>query len=128
MQSDILKFANMAPSAIQETSVYDKVDTTDLKAKVDHHDVELEVSPKPPVADDFMYDFKYNHPLPTTDVLGVEIPVDCDAQREAEGIVSRLSEAMGKGNAQAFTDMFLDHGTCKLLGSCSLVNLLGSPG
>jgi hypothetical protein len=66
--------------------------------------------PKPPIADDFMYDFKYNHPLPTTDLLGVEIPGDCNAQLEAEGLVERLSDAMGKGDAHAFTQLFLDYG------------------
>ena len=63
-----------------------------------------------PVADDFMYDFKYNHPLPTTDVLGVKIPTDCDAQKEAEGIVARLSKATSEGDAQAFAGLFLDYG------------------
>jgi hypothetical protein len=57
-----------------------------------------------------MYDFKYNHPLPTTDVLGIDIPADCDAQLEAERIVNDLSNAMGNGNTQAFTDMFLEYG------------------
>ncbi|KAE8423796.1 hypothetical protein BDV36DRAFT_303184 [Aspergillus pseudocaelatus] len=63
-----------------------------------------------PVADNFMYDFKYNHPLPTTDILGVDIPADCDAQKEAEGIVAHLSKAMSEGDAQAFARLFLDHG------------------
>ena len=66
--------------------------------------------PKPPVADDFMYDFEYNHPLPTTDLLGIEIPANCNAQVEAEGIVERISNAMGKGDVEAFTDLFLDYG------------------
>lgn len=63
-----------------------------------------------PVADDFMYDFKYNHALPTTDILGITIPVDCDAQKEADGIVARLSQATSKADAQAFGDLFLDYG------------------
>ena len=63
-----------------------------------------------PVADDFMYDFKYNHALPTFDVLGIEIPADCDAQKEAEAILASLSDALGKGDAQAFTDLFLEYG------------------
>ncbi|KAL3472734.1 hypothetical protein BJX99DRAFT_272762 [Aspergillus californicus] len=63
-----------------------------------------------PVADDFMYDFKYNHSLPTTDVLGIEIPADCDAQKEAEGIVARLSKATSEANAHAFAGLFLDYG------------------
>ncbi|OJJ56530.1 hypothetical protein ASPSYDRAFT_155937 [Aspergillus sydowii CBS 593.65] len=73
-------------------------------AVFDHDNV-----PKP-VADDFMYDFKYNHSLPTTDVLGVDIPADCDAQKEAEGIVARLSTATSEGDAQAFAALFLDYG------------------
>lgn len=105
--------ANMAPIAIHEPRVphvSNKIDIAALKAKVVLNHVELETTPKPPVADDFMYDFKYNHPLPTSNVLGFEIPSDCDAQKEAEGIISRLSAAMGAGNAQAFADMFLEYG------------------
>ncbi|KAK9350907.1 hypothetical protein V1523DRAFT_418322 [Lipomyces doorenjongii] len=101
----------MAPERINdEPAVDSNVDIAHLKAKyvVDH--VELEVTPKPPVADDYMYDFKYNHALPTSDILGVFIPVDCDASKEAQTIVARLSEVMGAGDAQAFTDMFLDYG------------------
>ncbi|KAJ6024347.1 hypothetical protein N7540_005144 [Penicillium herquei] len=63
-----------------------------------------------PVADDFMYDFKFNHPLPTTDILGVDIPADCDSQKEAEGIVARLSKATSEGDAEAFAELFLDYG------------------
>ncbi|KAL1856424.1 hypothetical protein VTK73DRAFT_8281 [Phialemonium thermophilum] len=63
-----------------------------------------------PVADDYMYDFKYNHALPTTDSLGVDLPDDVDVRREAELIVARLSEAMGSGDASAFADLFLDYG------------------
>ncbi|KOC18135.1 putative flavin-containing monooxygenase [Aspergillus flavus AF70] len=63
-----------------------------------------------PVADDFMYDFKYNHHLPTTDILGVDIPADCDAKKEAEGIVARLAKTMSEGDAQAFAGLFLDYG------------------
>nr|BDD69309.1 probable indole-3-pyruvate monooxygenase [Verruciconidia persicina] len=81
--------------------------TLDLNSDVvvSHDDI-----PKPPVADDFLYDFKYNHPLPTTELLGVEIPSDCNAQVEAEGIVNRLSAAMGSGDARAFTELFLEYG------------------
>ncbi|KUL88290.1 hypothetical protein ZTR_04947 [Talaromyces verruculosus] len=65
---------------------------------------------KKPVEDNFMYDFKYNHSLPTTEVLGVEIPTDCDARKEAEGIVAQLSKATSEGDAQAFAGLFLDYG------------------
>lgn len=96
--------------AVTEVAVPNNVDIADVKAKVAVDHVELEVGPKLPVADNFMYDFKYNHALPTSKDLGIEIPADCDAQKEAEGIVARLSEAMGKGDAQAFTDIFLEYG------------------
>ncbi|VUC36501.1 unnamed protein product [Clonostachys rosea] len=65
---------------------------------------------KAPVADNYMYDFQYNHALPTSDVLGLEIPADCDARKEAQAIVDRLSEVMGKGDAQGFADLFLEYG------------------
>ncbi|CAH0051909.1 unnamed protein product [Clonostachys solani] len=65
---------------------------------------------KPPVADDYMYDFKYNHALPTSDVLGLEIPADCDAHKEAQAIVDQLAEVMGKGDAQGFANLFLEYG------------------
>lgn len=64
-----------------------------------------------PVADNFMYDFKYNHCLPTTDILGVDVPVGCDAQKEAEAIVVCLSGAMSTGNAKAFAGLFIDYGS-----------------
>jgi hypothetical protein len=63
-----------------------------------------------PVADDFMYDFKYNHSLPTTDILGIDIAKDCDARKEAEGIVARLATSTLEADARAFADLFLDHG------------------
>ena len=84
---------------------------TDLKAKAASKHVELEAKPKPPVADDYMYDFKYNAPLPTSDVLGVSIPEDCDAHKEALDIVNNLENATASGDASAFADMFLENGT-----------------
>ncbi|KAL4901552.1 hypothetical protein BDW74DRAFT_187208 [Aspergillus multicolor] len=71
---------------------------------------ELTPPPKPPVDDNFMYDFKYNHSLPTSEVLGIEVPTNCNAQKEAEALVARLTETMGTGNAQAFADLFLEYG------------------
>ena len=100
----------MAPISLPEFYDGDKVDIADLKAKVVAGTVEVEATPEPPVADNYMYDFSYNHPLPTTTVLGIDIPPDCNAQKEAEAIVSRLSEVMRDGNAQGFAGMFLEHG------------------
>ncbi|KAL1865141.1 hypothetical protein VTK73DRAFT_5466 [Phialemonium thermophilum] len=100
----------MAPF-VQESGVDSIVDPASIKSKsrVAVRDV-TEAPPPPPVADDYMYDFKYNHPLPTVDFLGVDVPSDCDAQNAAEGIVKRLSSSMGAGDAAAFTDLFLDFG------------------
>ncbi|GFF55022.1 hypothetical protein IFM58399_09972 [Aspergillus lentulus] len=96
----------MAPY-VQEAAGTDPASKANLQSKkaVLNHDQILK-----PVADDFMYDFRYNHSLPTTDILGVEIPTHCDAQKEAEGIIARLSTATSKGDAQAFAGLFLDYG------------------
>jgi hypothetical protein len=93
----------MAPY-VEESAGANHSCQADLRSKSNHDQV------KKPVADDFMYDFKYNHSLPTADILGVEIPNDCDAQKEAEGIVARLSTATQVADAQAFTALFLDYG------------------
>jgi hypothetical protein len=103
--------AVMAPYINAHESVCEtNIDVSVLKEKIGVDDVKLETTAKPPVADDFMYDFKFNHALPTTDVLGIEIPANIDAQKEAQGIVDDLSNALAKGDAQAFTDLFLDYG------------------
>ncbi|KAL4938695.1 hypothetical protein BDV06DRAFT_225748 [Aspergillus oleicola] len=96
----------MAPY-VQEDAGADPIIKADLlpeSAVLNHDKV-----PKP-VADDFMYDFKYNHSLPTTEILGIDIPTDCDAKKEAQGILARLSTATSEGNAQAFAGLFLDYG------------------
>jgi hypothetical protein len=78
----------------------------------------------PPVADDYMYDFKYNHPLPSTGLLGIEISQDCNAQIEAGNIVESLSAALGVADAEAFTSLFLDYGSvyvkCRVSDQMSL--------
>lgn len=98
----------MAPISLVESSP--SIDLANLKAKVVNHQVEVETIPRPPVADNFMYDFKYNHELPTTNFLGREIPAELDAQAAAEDIADRLAECLGTGDAAAFTDLFADYG------------------
>ncbi|KAI0886891.1 FAD/NAD(P)-binding domain-containing protein [Annulohypoxylon maeteangense] len=93
-----------------EPSIVNNVDICLPKDKVGVSQAELESAEKPPVTDDYMYDFKYNHALPTSNVLGVKIPLDCNAQTEATAMVTRLSEVLGRGDAQGFTDMFLEYG------------------
>ncbi|TDZ13636.1 putative indole-3-pyruvate monooxygenase YUCCA1 [Colletotrichum orbiculare MAFF 240422] len=97
----------MAPSTVIDES--NMVDVA-AKAALKQAQVNGAAAERPPVADDYMYDFKYNHPLPTTDVLGVQIPHDCDTKVEAEGIVESLSDALSAGDAEAFADLFLEHG------------------
>ncbi|KAF2829605.1 FAD/NAD(P)-binding domain-containing protein [Ophiobolus disseminans] len=57
-----------------------------------------------------MYDFKYNHALPTPESLGVNVPAGCDAQEAAGSILVSLSKAMTSGDAEAFGELFLDSG------------------
>ncbi|KAI6867852.1 putative flavin-containing monooxygenase YUCCA3 [Hortaea werneckii] len=100
----------MAPSKIDD-HVDAHVDVDALNARAASKKPLLVAKPHPPpVADDYMYDFKYNHALPTTAALGVEFPADCNAQKEAEGIVQRLADALACGSAQAFADLFLEYG------------------
>lgn len=101
----------MASLTQQEYAFDRRFDSVDLKSKVVVNHVELEADPTPPLADNFMYDFKFNHPLPTCYELGIEVPANCDAQEVAEKIVERLSAVMQDGDVKGFTDMFLEHGT-----------------
>ncbi|KAJ5690895.1 hypothetical protein N7462_005287 [Penicillium macrosclerotiorum] len=96
----------MAPY-VQEPPGDDSVSKTDFHSKIvtPNHQPALK-----PVADDFMYDFRYNHSLPTTDILGITIPTDCDARKEAEGIVTCISTATSEGDAKSFAELFLDYG------------------
>ncbi|KAI8224912.1 putative indole-3-pyruvate monooxygenase YUCCA4, partial [Colletotrichum sp. SAR 10_86] len=97
----------MAPSTVIDHA---EANGVDIAARAAVKQAELNgTAERPPVADDYMYDFKYNHALPTTDVLGVQVPQDCDAQAEAEGIVRQLSDALGSGHAEAFADLFLEY-------------------
>ncbi|OAA59727.1 flavin-containing monooxygenase [Niveomyces insectorum RCEF 264] len=98
----------MAPSTILDEAR--PVEVSSVKVSKGQTKHQYAVEPNPPVADDFMYDFKYNHDLPTIDVLGVDIPADVDTQKEAEGIVARLSEVLAAGDANGFTDLFLEYG------------------
>ncbi|WVQ67491.1 uncharacterized protein L199_005691 [Kwoniella botswanensis] len=94
------------------TAVLDHVNEhpADLKAKVVEGEVQTEQQPKLPLADNYMYDFKYNHALPTIESLGQDIAADVDPIETAEALVARLSEVLGAGDADGFTDLFLDYG------------------
>jgi hypothetical protein len=119
----------MTPSIIEDhtESCDTHVNITQLKANIRTSTRAIDIDGSqdpPPVADDYMYDFKYNHPLPTTELLGIEIPQDCDARIEAGNIVESLSAALGVADAEAFTSLFLDYGTvyaaCRISHQISL--------
>lgn len=100
----------MATVTVHASAIAPQTDLADIKSKVIVDHVELETSPPPPVADNFMYDFKYNHPLPTPQSLGIKIPAGCDAQEAADSIFASLSKAMIAGDAEAFGGLFLEFG------------------
>jgi cation diffusion facilitator CzcD-associated flavoprotein CzcO len=92
----------MPPTAVVDTTpAADVSDIAGLKAKV---------AAKPALPDNYMYDFEYNHALPTTDALGTKVPEDTDATKVAEDLLAALSSALSKGDADAFTALFLEHG------------------
>jgi hypothetical protein len=100
----------MAPTAIHAAEVVDIPNAKGLQSKIVNGHVELEKEVPPPVADNFMYDFKYNHSLPTIDALGAEIPSGTDANQIAESLAAELSTAWSGGNGDQFAEMFLDYG------------------
>ena len=118
-----ITYSKMAVLAVPPSAPYQGLDISDLKAKTVVNNVEIEITPKPPVADNFMYDFKYNHDLPTIGRFGViTVPNDCDAKAEATALMSKLSEVMGSGDASGFAGMFLESGKFSL--KCELSTYL----
>ena len=81
-----------------------------LKARVVVDHVEIDIEPTPPVADDFIYDVKYHHPLLTNSVVEAQLSTDFDAQKEAQNTIRQLFVALEEGDAGCFTDLFLPYG------------------
>ena len=100
----------MPSAAAQPVSRHGDVDIAELKAKQVNGHTELEQTVLPPVHDDYMYDFKYNHSLPTIASLGTEPSHDVDVELVANELSTRLSQAWGGGDADSFAAMFLDYG------------------
>lgn len=98
----------MAPTAIEE--VADVRHARGQQAKIVNGHIELEKETPAPVADDFMYDFKYNHHLPTIDSLGIDMPSNADPHEIAESLAAELSTAWSSGTGDRFAEMFLDYG------------------
>ncbi|KAG8623259.1 hypothetical protein KVT40_008235 [Elsinoe batatas] len=105
--------AAVAPSYVRDLAAHGHAadpGVQDLKAKVVVNTVHVEEDAPKPVADDFMYDFKYSHPLPTPERLGVAVPEGCDAQSAAESLIKQLADATKTPDPSAFGNLFLECG------------------
>lgn len=104
----------MAPAAIKTEVDGQQVDVADLKIKIvnDQKEIEVESSDeKDPVAPNFMYDFKYNTPLPTFDREGRDFPANTDAQAIVnEFVENKLAPALQSGEGKAFAGLFFEKG------------------
>ena len=100
----------MSPIATQDLSDTSVETIASLKARV--AESHAAVNERKPVADDYMYDFKYNAPLPFLGKEATEVD-DASVQSRAEDLVQRLSEALKNKDAEAFSELFLPNGTCK---------------
>ena len=98
----------MAPTAVHE--LVDIPHAKGQQSKIVNGHVELETVAPAPVADNFMYDFKYNHHLPTIDSLGSDMPSNADPHEIAESLAAELSTAWSSGTGDRFAEMFLDYG------------------
>ena len=67
-----------------------------------------------PVADDYMYAFKYNFPLPTygdgKDVLDLTQDDEKDRSDIADQFIKQLEQIIQSRDSQAFADLFLSCG------------------
>ncbi|WWC60054.1 uncharacterized protein I303_102617 [Kwoniella dejecticola CBS 10117] len=103
----------MSPIAIQGQHHDVKVDAQSLKARTKSANGDakkpLPVYPDA-VAADYMYKFKYNHPLPTHGQEGIEIAHDADPKSVAQEIVTQISQTLGSQDATAFSSLFMKHG------------------
>lgn len=95
----------MPPTAVVDTTAPADL-IADLKAKVSG----ASDQPKAALADNYMYDFQYNHELPTTEALKTKIAEDVDATKVAEELTATLTKVLGDGDAAAFAGLFIDSG------------------
>ena len=69
---------------------------------------------KKPVADDYMYAFKYNFPLPThddgADVLDFEEDDETNERAIADRFLKELEQVVQSRDSKAFADLFLYSG------------------
>lgn len=108
----------MAPSAIYEPLVQRDILKNDIlkiqKAPLAYRNDTW----KKPVADDFMYAFKYNFPLPThnegSDVLDFTQDDEASADIIAEQFLKKFEQIIQSRDAKEFANLFLDSGKSAL--------------
>lgn len=98
----------MAPSAIIEPPAPKELFRVENAPRAYRNDTF-----KKPVADDYMYAFKYNFPLPTyTDGDVLDFTKDDEKNREqtADHFVKNLEQIIQSRDSAAFAELFLDCG------------------
>jgi hypothetical protein len=112
----------MSPVAVHtQEPLFPTDPTAKLKAdarvsKQNRHNATMPLPVYPePVARDYMYKFKYNHPLPTHGAGAIEIPEATNPRDVTQEIVSQLSQALTSGDAEQFSGLFMEHGELAVL-------------
>ena len=104
----------MAPSAIYETVAQEPVAQKQLLKVKNAPTVYRNDTWKGPVADDYMYAFKYNFPLPThgdgSDVLDFTEDDETNRRAVAEQFLHELEQVIQSRDSKAFADLFLHSG------------------
>lgn len=104
----------MAPSALREPLPQQDILKSDLLKAKDAPFVYRNDSLKKPVADDFMYAFKYNFPLPIYGngayVFDFTEDDEKNQQAIADHFLRELEQVIQSRDAKAFADLFLDSG------------------
>lgn len=105
----------MAPSAVHDEPLpqIDSLKSNLLKAQ-NAPFVYRNDTLKKPVADDYMYAFKYNFPLPThgdeADILDFSESDETDKEALAHQFLQELQQVIQSRDAKTFANMFLDSG------------------
>jgi len=111
----------MSPTAVFDASAHSvPANIADLKAdygiknlngfdaKLVQGHVEVQHA-KPSLDDNYMYDFKFNHPLPLLSTLGTDIG-DIDPKEVADELLVKLQDTLGHEDASGFADLFIESG------------------
>ena len=97
----------MSPIATHDLS-HPSLDTiAALKARV--AESHAAVNERKPVEDDYMYDFKYNAPLPLLGETAIQMDDD-SIGFESEALVTELTDALKNKDAEAYSRLFLPDG------------------